>query len=92
MTRHSNSIVGYHPAANTTGDNNTALGSKKIKKPPIGLVPRQIIEEERYMEVSAAILRYLNHGLTIPIEWIAEYNELIDKIIKHKPLFKKGTA
>ena len=51
------------------------------EKPPIGLMPRKIHEEnvkaKRFNEVCGAITRYYNTGMEIDIEWIEEYNELI---------------
>lgn len=52
----------------------------KVERPPLGLIPRWVKDEQRYIEVCAAISRYYNAGKKIPIEWIEEYNELIDKI------------
>jgi len=55
------------------------------KKPPIGLVPKEIREainnKERYLEISEALSRYYNAGKKIPISWIEEYNDLVEKII-----------
>lgn len=48
-------------------------------KPPLGLIPRQIVEELRLSEVIEAIYRYLEVGKKIPLEWIEEYNDLIFK-------------
>ncbi len=49
-------------------------------KPPLGLIPRWVQVEQRYCAVCAAISRYYNAGKKIPIEWIEEYNELIDEL------------
>ena len=46
-------------------------------KPPIGLIPKWVKNNERFGEVCGAISRYYNVGLKIPIEWIVEYNELV---------------
>lgn len=46
------------------------------RKPPIGLIPRYLREEERFREVNAAIQNYQAVGKTIPNEWIEERNEL----------------
>lgn len=50
-----------------------------MKKPPIGVKPRFIFEEEmkrrRIIDLTAAVRRYLDEQLPIPIEWISEYNE-----------------
>ena len=49
-----------------------------IVKPPIGLRPKRISDKERLNEVRGAIVRYYDAELKIPVEWIEEYNELID--------------
>ena len=51
-------------------------------KQPLGLIPKRIRQNERYVEVCEAITRYYNNGQHIPIEWINEYNELV-------PMMKK---
>lgn len=54
------------------------------KKPPLGLTPRFIYEEkrdvERFNNICDAISRYYSEGLKLPIEWIEEYNDLLEKI------------
>lgn len=52
---------------------------KKVILKPIGLYPRYLREESRFLEVCAAISRYYNSGTKIPIDWIEEYNELVVK-------------
>lgn len=56
--------------------------NETAKRPPIGLVPRAIhnrnIQNNRFNEVCGAIARYYSEGLKIPIEWIEEYNHLIE--------------
>lgn len=56
--------------------------SDKIEKPPIGLKPKFVSKFvskiERLKEVRGAIVRYYDAELKIPIEWIEEYNQLID--------------
>jgi len=47
-------------------------------KPPIGLRPRFMNDTERFNEVTRAIERYRAAQLKIPIEWVEEYNELIE--------------
>jgi hypothetical protein len=49
------------------------------KKPPLGLKPKKIFEYQRYNEVCSAIARYYEANLKIPIDWIIEYNELVEK-------------
>jgi hypothetical protein len=49
----------------------------KLVKPPVGLRPKYISDAERREEVKAAIVRYFNAELEIPVEWVEEYNNLI---------------
>lgn len=53
-----------------------SLKPKDIK-PPIGVVPKFIRDAERLIELKGAIQRYLDAGLTVNLEWIAEYNLLV---------------
>lgn len=50
-------------------------------KPPIGVRPRYIADEQRKEELISAILRYQDHPLNmcIPVEWIEEYNEIVER-------------
>jgi len=52
----------------------------KVKKPPLGLMPKDIWEyeskQDRFTEVRGAIYRYLNDGKSLNLDWINEYNEL----------------
>lgn len=54
---------------------------------PLGLIPRKFHDErvkaERFNEVCGAIARYYDAGLKINIEWIEEYNELVEFVAKH---------
>ena len=54
------------------------MNKKKIMKPPIELRPKFESNKERLNEVRSAIVRYYDAELKIPIEWIEEYNELIE--------------
>ena len=49
-----------------------------IKKPPLGLTPKYIRQRQRFVEVCEAIVRYYDAEKQIPIEWIEEYNELVE--------------
>jgi hypothetical protein len=60
-----------------------------VKKPPIGLKPKFINDEQRLNEVRGAISRYYEAELKIPIDWIKEYNDLIDIVYKKRTI-KKG--
>ena len=61
-------------------DANMPAGAKQIddssvKKPPLGLVPRFIRDEQRAREIIDAILRYIDNGRPVPHEWIDELVE-----------------
>lgn len=47
-------------------------------KPTLGLIPKFIRQRERFIEVCEAIHRRYEANQEISIEWIKEYNELID--------------
>ena len=55
-------------------------------KPPLGLIPKihhdNLVKVERFNEVCGAIARYYDARLKIKIEWIEEYNELVDYMNK----------
>jgi hypothetical protein len=57
-------------------------------KPPLGLRPKilydDLVKVERFNEVCGAIARYYDARLKIKIEWIEEYNELVDYFIESK--------
>lgn len=67
------------------------VNSSVIRPPlglmPLGLTPKKYFEKrvkvQRYNEVCGAIVRYYEAGLKINIQWIEEYNELVDCIGKH---------
>lgn len=49
----------------------------EYKKPPLGLKPKHIHDEQRQVEIKQAINRYVEVGKEIPLEWIDEYNSYI---------------
>jgi len=51
----------------------------KMSKPPIGLKPKKYHSLERLNEVRSAIARYYDAELPIPIEWVEEYNKIINQ-------------
>lgn len=66
--------------APTIDDNRTSKTAKQDKnKPPIGIKPRYIHDEQRLIDIQRAIERFLYACMPIPIEWIYEYNELVVK-------------
>lgn len=46
------------------------------KKPPLGVVPRDIWDRKRQEELAEAMGRYMEAGKRIPKEWLEEYNEI----------------
>lgn len=52
---------------------------KTETKPPLGLMPRYLWERNRRYEVGKAMSRYVDADKKIPIEWLDEYNELVEK-------------
>ncbi len=49
-----------------------------MDRPPLGLKPRQLAEEQRIIEISAALIRYAKVGQKIPIPWIWELMTLTE--------------
>lgn len=49
------------------------------KRPPPGIVPKWLWQEQRKTELLAAIVRYADGNLKIPPEWTAEFKELCDR-------------
>lgn len=48
------------------------------ERPPIGIKPRYINDEERKQEIMDAMVRYSNAFKPIPVEWLDELRDLID--------------
>jgi hypothetical protein len=46
------------------------------RKPPLGLAPRWLREEQRADEITAAISRYEKEGFPVPEEWLEEMRYL----------------
>lgn len=58
------------------------INSENKQSPPVGLKPKFINRLERLNYVKGEMTRYFNSGLEVPIEWVEEYNELINEIKK----------
>lgn len=48
-------------------------------KPPLGIKPRRIHDEERVRELRACIARYMQAGYHLDPDWVSEYNEIIER-------------
>lgn len=53
-------------------------------KPPLGLKPRAIAEQERVSDIFQAILRYMTAGMPIPDEWLGEVNDILTRYSEEK--------
>ena len=53
---------------------------KRSKKPPLGVRPRFLLDEDRINELKEAIVRYLTANWPIPDTIISEYNYLTEKL------------
>lgn len=54
------------------------------KRPPLGLMPRIIHDENRMQAIEEAAGRYFLAQLDIPKEWVTEYKELADRVDKSR--------
>jgi len=48
------------------------------ERPPLGLKPRNIHDEERKMDILNALIRYSEERKAIPLEWLRELMMYID--------------
>lgn len=53
-----------------------------VERPPIEMQSKasytQAVNEERFNEVCGAIARYWDQRLPIPLDWVQEYNDLLE--------------
>ena len=49
------------------------------EKPPLGVMRQKVHDEIREGELGAAIIRYVEAEKEVPIEWVDEYNEIIER-------------
>jgi hypothetical protein len=49
---------------------------------PLGIIPKKIWKEQRLRDLRDAIDRYIEANHRVPVEWIKEYNELLEDIWK----------
>ena len=68
----------YECAPITKADWMAEIGRNR-GKPPIGLQPRKLHEEQRIADISAAIIRYVAKGNLVPLEWLDELYDLVGK-------------
>lgn len=52
------------------------------KKPPLGIMPRNIWEEQRVDDILEAMKRYSLEEVPIPNEWVEELKELTNRLVR----------
>lgn len=50
------------------------------KKPPRGIKPQRIHDEQRMRELRACIARNMQGGYRVAPEWVREYNETLERL------------
>lgn len=63
---------------------NLAHNNLGTPKPPVGVKPRNLHDEERANALDEAMVRHLNEDLPFPIEWAVEWNELRARLNKEQ--------
>lgn len=55
---------------------------------PLGIIPKKLfyekIQQERFEQLCRVLAQYFNSRKKIKVEWIEEYNELIEKMREQK--------
>ena len=51
-----------------------------MTKPPEGLTPQKVRNEQRLQEIKGAVDRYMRAELMVSLDWIEEYNKLVVKV------------
>ena len=60
------------------------MDEKLKQKLPIGIVDKQIRERERFEEIHSGLISYISQGLLVDIDWVKEYNELLEKFASYR--------
>ena len=61
-----------------------AVVQEKPKKPPLGVRPRWVLDEERFTELLEGINRHWNMNILPPLEWIEELLEVGERLQDHR--------
>ncbi len=56
------------------------IATSETVKPPLGIKPRWLIDEDRLLDIDSGIVRSLVAGWAIATKWIEERNEIIERI------------
>ena len=57
---------------------------EKYTKPPLGIMPRTLVDQSRLSDIFQAILRYMTEGATIPRDWVLELNDILARYTDSK--------
>lgn len=63
------------------------VGDVPVTPPPTGLKPQWLHIEHRITDIWEAMDKHIHAMYPIPVEWIQEYNELVEK---YKQIKKEG--
>lgn len=55
-----------------------------MKRPPLGIKPRWLMDEERLAELIGAFERHLKATYPIRVEWVQEYNEICERMYRRE--------
>jgi hypothetical protein len=66
----------FYPTSRDEPVSNFHCSALLCKKPPIGLKPKTIHDQQRGLEILAAMTRYVEANKTIPEEWVYELDAL----------------
>lgn len=55
-----------------------------IEKPPLGLKPEHIWNEDRLQQIIGALNRYAESGRDLPIAWLEELQRRLTEVLIHK--------
>lgn len=50
--------------------------SEEMNRPPLGLMPKNIHDTKRALDILDAMERYARAGMPAPVEWVLELKEL----------------
>jgi len=61
-----------------------------IRKPPLGIKPKIFHDEQRLQDLANAINGRVCEAYEIPLEWIEEYNQLVETLHPEnaRPIFR----
>ena len=83
--KHASPVVTHRVAmARPNGGSNLQRNVCTTPKPPAGVKPRNIHDEERANALDEAMVRYLDEDLPFPAEWATEWNELRARLNKEQ--------